>query len=138
MMQVQHVIPISGPCSICPQALGHPRLAIESYSKAIIYGGDADVRELRANAYLAENQCPEATTDANAALMMELLYEVGYHTDAEANSVLGVCSYQDGDLISTEQYLTEALAIMYGTEYQVEVTQHWTELLTQIRQETGQ
>ena len=112
-------------------------LAIESYSKAIIYGGDADVRELRANAYPAENQCPEATTDANAAIMMEPLYEVGYHSDADANAVLGVCSYQDGELISAEQYLAEALAIMDKTEYQFQETQYWTKLLTQIRQETG-
>ena len=69
--------------------------------------------------------------------MMELLYEVGYHSDADAKTVLGVCSYQDGDLTSAEQHLAEALAIMQGTEYQVEVTQYWTELLTEIRQETG-
>ena len=69
--------------------------------------------------------------------MMELLYEVGYHTDAEANWVLGVCSYQDNDLLSAEQYLAEGLHIMQGTEYQVEVTHYWTELLTKIRQETG-
>ena len=122
---------------VAQAALGHQGLAIESYSSAIIYGDAADVRALRANAYLAENQCPEATTDANAALSMEPLYEVGYHSDAEANSVLGVCSYLSGDQVSAEQYLAEALAIMQGTEYQVEETQYWTELLTQIRQETG-
>ena len=106
-------------------------------SEAIVYGDDAQLRSLRANAYLAENRCPEATTDAHAALMMEPIYEVGYHSDADANAVLGVCSYQDGDLLNAEQYLTEALAIMYGTEYQVEVTQYWTQLLTKIRQEPG-
>ena len=122
---------------VAQAAQGHPELAIESYSRAIIYGDDADIRVLRANAYLAENQCPEATTDANAALLMEPLYEKGYHTNASANTVLGICSYRDGDLLRAEQYITEALNIMHGTEYQVEVTHYWTELLTKIRQETG-
>ena len=123
---------------VAQAALGHQKRSIETYSEAIIYGDDAQLRSLRANAYLAENLCPEAIKDANTALLMEPIHEVGYHSDADANTVLGVCSYQDGDLISAEQYLTEALAIMHGTEYQVKVTQYWTELLTQIRKDTGQ
>ena len=118
-------------------ALGNLEQAVESYSEAIIYDDNAQLQSLRAQAYLAGNQCPEATTDANAALMMEPVHEVGYHSDADAKTVLGVCSYQDGDLTSAEQHLAEALAIMQGTEYQVEETQYWTELLTKIRQETG-
>ena len=118
-------------------ALGNLEQAVESYSEAIIYDDNAQLRSLRANAYLAGNQCPEATTDANAALMMKPIYKVEYHSDADANTVLGVCSYQDGDLISAEQYLAEALAIMDKTEYQFQETQYWTKLLTQIRQETG-
>ena len=123
---------------VAEAALGHQERAIESYSTAIIYGDDAQLRSLRASAYLAENQCPEAINDAKVALLMEPVQQVGYHSDADAKTVLGVCSYQDDDLISAEQHLAEALAIMDKTEYQVEVTQHWKELLTQIRQETGQ
>ena len=69
---------------------------------------------------------------------MEPVQQVGYHSYAEANTVLSVCSYQDNNLLSAEQYLAEAMHIMQGTEYQVDVTQYWTELLTKIRQETGQ
>ena len=122
---------------VAEATLGQQGPAIETYSEAIFYGDDAQLRSLRASAYLAENRCPEATTDANAALMMEPVHEVGYHSDADANAVLGVCSYLSGDQVSAEHYLIEALAIMKGTEYQVEVTQGWTELLTKIKQEKG-
>ena len=122
---------------VAQATLGQQGPAIETYSEAIFYGDDAQLRSLRASTYLAENRCPEATTDANAALMMEPVHEVGYHSDAEANAVLGVCSHLSGDHVSAEHYLIEALVIMQGTEYQVEVTQYWTELLTKIRQEKG-
>ena len=113
--------------------LGNPSAAIASYSEAMNYADNADIRSLRALAYIESDRCPDAITDAEAALSMAAVQDVGYHSDADAHMVLGICNYQTGDLHSAEQNITKVIAIMRQAGYQTEEIQYWQELLKSIR-----
>ena len=118
--------------------MGNLEQAIKSYSEAISYIDDAQVRTQRASVYLEQGQCSEATADAAIALSMEPIQEVGFHSDAAANTVMGTCNVVDGDLIGAERHFAEALDIMNQTQYTDEDVQYWTEFLNEIRNQISQ
>ncbi len=113
--------------------LGNPSAAIASYAESINHADNAEIRSLRALAYIESDQCPDAIADAEAALSMAAVQRVGYHSDADAHLVLGICDSQTGDLQSAEQNITKVIAIMRQAGYQTEDIQYWQELLNSIR-----
>ena len=96
--------------------LGDYETAIRHYTRAIEIRESGLHRAARAAAYVENQQCEEATTDARKALEAEPYIELMYHTSVEAHSVLGICYHQKGDGESAQRHFKEAarLARVHG------------------------
>ncbi len=98
-------------------ALENYDLAIQHHSYAIALGDDAINRANRGASYLNNLQCEPAMVDAEAALTMAPKSTDGYHTDAEANTILATCYYLQDDLLPALQHADAALALARGSNY---------------------
>ena len=82
--------------------LGQYELAITHYSNSIEINDDSVDRINRARLYLDNDQCVLAIIDARAALNLEAHFDIGIHTDVEANYILANCYF------FAEEYLLSA------------------------------
>ena len=95
-------------------------LAIDHFSKALAIEDDAVDRVNRSQAYLQMSRCAEAATDAESALSLEPRMGVGYHTSAEAFSILASCHAYNGDFEVAAQHLETAIALAEQHQYPAE------------------
>ena len=102
--------------------LGKNEAAIPHLSKAIEIEDSALHRNNRGNAYRMAGQCDRASEDARAALAMEPIKEDGLHTDVEANLILGVCNYRQGQYMLALQHAESAIEISIREGYTNEET----------------
>ena len=72
-------------------ALGEHDVAIVQYSNAVDAGGDTFDLLNRALAYFDTSQCEAAIKDAQKVLTLTPISRPGFHSDAEANAILGNC-----------------------------------------------
>ena len=72
--------------------------ALHHLNKAVEIRDSAFHRANRAIGYMAQDQCQEASNDAETALGMEPYAEPEYHSGSEAHFVLAICQYDAGDL----------------------------------------
>ena len=83
--------------------------AIQYYSQSISIIDTAGARANRAWAHVEQKNCDSATVDSQAALRLPPTIEAGYHSSAEAHTVLGRCKRQAGAYTqSTEHYIAAA------------------------------
>ncbi len=111
-----------------------PDLAIQHFSNAIEIEDTSTDRVNRGLAYLMVGQCDAAVTDAKAALAMAPESVVGFHTDAEANTLLANCYELEGDLLAALQHLEAAIAIAEENSYleiDLEILRVWLDDLKQ-------
>ena len=102
--------------------LGKNEAAIRHLSKAIEIKDNALLRNNRGDIYTMTGQCDRASEDARAALAMEPIKEDGLHTDVEANLILGVCNYRQGQYMLALQHNESAIEISIREGYTNEET----------------
>ena len=97
--------------------LGKNEAAIRHLSKAIEIKDNALLRNNRGEIYTMTGQCDRASEDARAALAMEPIKEDGLHTDVEANMILGICNYRQGQYMLALQHTESAIEISIRARY---------------------
>ena len=102
--------------------LGKSEAAIRHLSKAIEIEDSALRRNIRGGIYMTTGQCDRASEDARAALAMEPIKEDGLHTDVEANLILGICNYRQGQYMLALQHNESAIEISIRARYTNEKT----------------
>ena len=102
--------------------LGKNATAIRHLSKAIEIEDSALHRNNRGDIYMISGQCDRASEDARAALAMEPIKEDGFHTDVEANLILGICNYRQGQYMLALQHTESAIEISIWEGYTNEET----------------
>ena len=109
-------------------------LAIAHYSKAIAIKDSALDRINRAYSYASNNQCDPAITDAKSALSMEGEGRAGFHTDAEANSLLASCYAYQSNWSAALQHAEAAIATAREHQYPAADIAFMVELRDGVRQ----
>ena len=74
-------------------ALGQYEMAIEHYTNSIEIEDSSIDRVNRSLGYFYMDQCDKAMEDAKVALALEPEFTRGYHTDAEANTIISHCYF---------------------------------------------
>ena len=102
------------------QALGQHDQAIQHHTNAIQIEDDPVDRVNRGLSFIETGKYGPAIEDAKAALTMEPITGDGYHTDAEANTILASCYAQQGDYLSALQHTDASLEIAEEHHYSSE------------------
>ena len=116
------------------QALGMYSLSIDHFSKAIGIEDSTIDRTNRSHSYVQLSRCDLAMADANAALSMKPISEVGFHTNVEAFSVLGLCHANNGDFKAAAQHLEIALALAVEHQYPADVLADLQSMLNAVQE----
>ena len=111
-----------GKIGLSYMGLGKNEAAIRHLSKAIEIEDIALLRNNRGGIYMTTGQCDRASEDARAALAMEPIKEDGFHTDVEANLILGICNYRQGQYMLALQHTESATEISIRERYTNEQT----------------
>ena len=91
--------------------------AIEHYSNAIAIDNGALDWTNRALSYVEINRCDLAIEDAKTALTLEPESAPGYHTDVEANTILYLCYYNNGNTTAAIQHVDATLSLAKEHSY---------------------
>ena len=113
-------------------AMGMYDLAIEHYSNAVAIDNGAVDWINRAQTYFENGQCDLAIEDAKTALTLEPESAPGYHTDVEANSILYLCYFIDGNITAALQHVDAALSLAEEHSYPLEEIAEISESRDQI------
>ena len=97
--------------------LGEDASAIVHYSNAIQIKDNSLDRVGRGQSYMYSDQCDMAMTDARVALAMEPAFDVGIHTDVDANYILSDCYFWDEEYLLSLQHIEAAIDIAKEHEY---------------------
>ena len=96
--------------------IGMAHVGLENYEAALHHLNQAvEIRDSafhranRATGYMAQDQCQEASTDAETALGMKTYTEPGYHSGSVAHMVLAICQYDVGDLENALQNIRASI-----------------------------
>ena len=108
---------LEGRIGVSYMGLGKYEAAIPHLSKAIEIKDRALLRNNRGGIYMTTGQCDRASEDARAALAMEPIKEDGFHTDVEANLILGRCNYRQGQYMLALQHTESAIEISIREGY---------------------
>ena len=92
------------------QSLEQHYRAITHFTEAIEIRDSAIDRLNRGLSYLLTTQCSQAIRDAEIALSMPAYAEVGYHSHAEANSLLASCYMEEGKFKLASVFAEAALS----------------------------
>ena len=99
------------------EALGMYDQAIKHYSNSIAINNSPVGRVNRALLYLDTGRCDLAIEDAKIALTLEPKSGPGYHTDADAHTVLYLCYFIDGNMTAALQHVDAALLLAKEHSY---------------------
>ena len=102
--------------------LGKNEAAIRHLSKAIEIEDSPLRRNNRGDVYMISGQCDRASEDAKVALAMEPEKGDGIHTDVEANLILAICNYRQGQYMIALQHAESAIGIATREGYKDEET----------------
>lgn len=97
------------------EELGQPQKALIHLNTAVDLRDDSYTRIARAWSRMFQGDCETATADARIALDTRAYIETGFHSGAEAHSILAACYSGDGDLQAAEIHL--AMAINLGESH---------------------
>lgn len=86
-------------------------LAIVHYSNALGIEDSSINRVGRSRAYQSNGRCDRAIADAQIALTLEPFFDVGIHTDVEANYILSECYFLDEEYLLSLQHMEATIAI---------------------------
>ena len=101
------------------QSLGELNQAIAHFTKAIEIKDSAIDRLNRGASYLLTTQCTHGIGDAEIALSMPAYEEAGYHSHAEANSLLASCYMEEGEFKLASVFAEAALSGAIANGYPV-------------------
>lgn len=116
-------------------ALEQYDIAIVHHSNAIAINDDAINRTNRAGSYIDNAQCGLAIRDAQAALAKEPATGEGFSTDAEANTILAFCYYEQSKYLQALQHADAGIKIANDHQYAVSEIVLMIELRDAIRYE---
>ena len=116
MKEVQQLL--DKPSQVLHNQIGHAYRSLRDFDQAIYHfsmaieaDDNSSDRVNRAMVYWYNHQCQEALQDANIALDMNPITDVGYHTDVEAHLALAECYTRGGQYDLALQHMDLSIAV---------------------------